>query len=378
MGRGGLQETDLCGLTFGLFAAFVALVAEPVPIHGRGAVSNPANRFEAIHLESDPDLPPEEHAPFPTLFFRDQSVTILSQNDSPDIGFERGLNPYRGCEHGCIYCYARPMHEYLGFSSGLDFESKILVKENAPELLERELGAKSWKPQVVALGSATDAYQPVEKQLRLTRRCLEVLARFRNPVMIITKNHLVTRDIDLLKELARHQAVGVCLSITSLDAELARKLEPRASSPRLRLDALAALVQAGIPTGVLVAPVIPALTDSEMIGILEAAGKAGARFAGYEVLRLPHAVKDLFQEWLSVHEPLKKEKILGRIRAIRGGELNDSRFKTRMRGEGLFAEQIAQTFAVACRKYGLTDDFPTLSTTAFRRPGGNQMELGLG
>jgi DNA repair photolyase len=353
-------------------------VAESSPIHGRGAASNPANRFEAIHLEPDPDLAPEDALPCPTRFFRDRSVTILSRNESPDIGFQYGLNPYRGCEHGCIYCFARPMHEYLGFSAGLDFESKILVKENAPELLEQELTATSWNPQPIALCSATDPYQPAERQFKLTRRCLEVLARFRNPVMIITKNHLVTRDIDLLSELARHQAVAVCLSITTLDANLARKLEPRTASPRQRLDAIHLLAGARIPVGVLVAPVIPGLTDPEMLGILDATAQAGARYAGYEVLRLPHGVKDLFQEWLAIHEPLKQEKILGRIRSIRSGELNDSRFKTRMRGEGLYADQIARTFEIGCRKSGLTDDFPTLSAHAFRRPGGSQMELGLG
>ena len=254
----------------------------------RGAASNPANRFEQIHLERDEDWNPEEDALPTTKFFHDRTQKILSSNDSPDIGFTYSLNPYRGCEHGCIYCYARPFHEYLGFSSGLDFETRILVKEDAPELLRRELTSPRWQPKLLALCGVTDAYQPIERTLQITRRCLPVLAEFRNPVGVITKNHLVTRDRDILCGLAGFDAAAVFLSITTLDRELARVLEPRASQPEGRLAALRELSQAGIPVGVMVAPTIPGLTDHEMPAILQAARDAGARFAGYVLLRLPH------------------------------------------------------------------------------------------
>src|ERR1700690_755682 len=234
-------------------------MAKEGPLHGRGAGRNPPNRFDRIRLERDEDWNPEEDASPKTQFLRDLSQTIITYNDSPDIPFNAGINSYRGCEHGCSYCYARNTHEYLGFSAGLDFETKIMVKENAPELLRRELSSPKWKPQVLAMSGVTDCYQPVERRLQLTRRCLAVLAEFRNPVSIITKNYLVTRDLDILRELAAHHAVTVHLSINSLDGELARKLEPRAASPSLRLAAVAALAKAGIPVGVLVAPVIPAL-----------------------------------------------------------------------------------------------------------------------
>ncbi len=350
-------------------------MAEVNPVRGRGAASNPANRFEKLHLEPDPDAEPESQPAPATQFLKDKSATLLSRNDSPDVGFDTGLNPYRGCEHGCIYCYARPMHEYLGFSAGLDFETKIMVKENAPELLRKELASPKWKPRIIGMSSATDCYQPVERKLRLTRQCLEVLAECRNPVGIITKNFLVTRDVDLLQELARHQAVQVCLSITTLDAELARVMEPRTSAPKQRLSAIKILSDAGIPVGVLIAPVIPALTDHEMLHIMTEAAAAGARFAGYEVLRLPHGVKDLFQEWLKVHAPGKMDKILNRIRAIRGGALNDAQFGSRMVGSGVFAEQIANTFAVGHRKGGFAEHWPVLSTASFRRPMGDQLTL---
>src|SRR6185436_4215658 len=252
---------------------------DSVTVKGRGASINPANRFEEIHLERDIDWNPEEDPAPRTQFFRDQSATIINYNDSPDIGFDASINPYRGCEHGCIYCYARPTHEYLGFSAGLDFESRIMVKERAPELLRRELSSPKWKPQVIALSGVTDCYQPIERKLKLTRGCLEVLAEFRNPVGIVTKNHLVTRDLDLLQELARHNAAAVCISLTSLDTELRRVMEPRTSPPAARLAAIRALSQAGIPVGALIAPVIPGLTDHEVPALVEAAAKAGARSA---------------------------------------------------------------------------------------------------
>lgn len=342
---------------------------------GRGVPINPPNRFERISLERDPDWDPAADPAPATVFYRDVSQTIISRNDSPDIPFETSLNPYRGCEHGCAYCYARPYHEYLGFSAGLDFETRIMVKENAPELLRRELSSPKWKPQVLALSGVTDPYQPAERRFRLTRGCLEVLAEFRNPVGIVTKNHLVTRDTDLLGGLARFQAAEVHLSVTTLDSDLARRLEPRTSSPRQRLGAIRTLAQAGVPVGVLVAPVIPGLTDPEIPRILQAAAEAGARWAGLQVLRLPLGVAAIFEDWLTREEPGKKEKILGRIRALRDGRLNDSRFEVRNRGEGLFAEQIARLFEVARRKAGLAAEGPTLSTAAFRRPGGEQLEL---
>jgi DNA repair photolyase len=272
-------------------------------------------------------------------------------------------------------CYARPTHEYLGFSAGLDFESKILVKEDAPELLRHELSSPRWKAQVLAISGVTDPYQPIERRLELTRRCLQVLADFRNPVVIITKNHLVTRDVDLLRELARYGAGRVFLSITTLDGHLARVMEPRASHPTRRLAAIEALSQAGIQTGVLVAPVIPGLTDHELPSIIAAAARAGARSAGYVTVRLPHGVGPLFAQWLSQHFPDRKDKVLHRIRVIRGGKMNDPRFTSRMRGEGIFAEQIEALFALACRKAGIEGHGPALSTAAFRVPSSAQLPL---
>jgi DNA repair photolyase len=347
------------------------------PIKGRGAASNPANRFERIRLEPFEDDSPEEAPAVRTQFYRDASQSAITYNDSPDVGFKASVNPYRGCEHGCSYCYARPTHEYLGFSAGLDFETRIMVKNDAPALLRKELAAPRWKPQLIAMSGVTDCYQPVERRLQLTRRCLAVLAEFRNPVCIITKNFLVTRDLDLLKELATFKAIQVNISINSLSGELARELEPRASSPRQRLATVEVLASAGVPVGVLVAPVIPGLNDHEIPSVLAAAKSAGANWAGTEILRLPLTVAPVFQQWLEQHFPEKKEKILGRIRSIRNGKLNDSRFGSRMRGEGIFAEQIHQMFRVASRKVGLGNEGPELSVAAFRRPEGPQLALGL-
>lgn len=344
-------------------------------VHGRGAASNPANRFEPLHLEQDEDLNSDETSLPTTQFFKDASCSVIAFNDSPDIGYSASLNPYRGCEHGCIYCYARPTHEYLGFSAGLDFESKILVKPDAPALLRRELARPTRKPQVIALSGVTDCYQPIERKLQLTRRCIAVLLEFRNPVGIVTKNHLITRDLDLLRELARFDAVMVNISVTTLDASLAAQLEPRTSQPRHRLEAIERLRAAGVPTGVLVAPVIPALTDHELPAILKAAAKAGAQYAGYTPLRLPLGVGALFADWLTRHIPLRREKILNRISTLRGGKLNDSRFFTRMKGEGIFAQQMEAIFKVTCGKLGLSVQPPPLSTAAFRKPPSTQMEL---
>src|SRR5258705_9094344 len=257
----------------------------PTPaVRGRGTAENPKNRFEEIEVVPDLEAPEDERPAPHTRFFRDLSRSIIATNDSPDVGFSASVNPYRGCEHGCIYCYARPYHEYLGLSAGLDFETKILVKEDAPELLRAELASPKWEPKVVAISGVTDAYQPIERKLQLTRRCLEVLAEFRNPVIIVTKNQLVTRDIDVLKELASFSAAAVCVSVTTLDAELARVMEPRTSTPANRLEAIQALSEAGVPVRVLAAPIIPGLTDPELPSIIQAGARAGARPRGYGVV----------------------------------------------------------------------------------------------
>src|SRR5215831_10800825 len=342
------------------------------PMRGRGASWSPANRFEKLHVDLtyndliDVDRGTEKTPRRQTQYFRDGTKSIITRNSSPDVGFETSLNPYRGCEHGCIYCYARPTHEYLGFSAGLDFESKIMVKTNAPELLSFELESPRWKPQTLVLSGVTDPYQPIERKLRITRGCLEVLAKFRNPVAIITKNHLVTRDVDLLVELAQHNAVAVNLSVTSLDPGLQRVLEPRTTSPEGRLDAIRELRAANIPVGVMVAPIIPGLTDHEVPSILDACATAGAQFAGYTIIRLPWAVAPLFEHWLEEHFPDRKEKVLRRIRHLRGNRLNNSQWHTRMTGEGFFAEQIASLFKIACRRAGIGAR-PILSCKSFRR-----------
>lgn len=343
---------------------------------GRGASINPPNRFEKLHLAADPDCPPEER-PLPrTQFYHDATTTLLTKNDSPDVGYVYGFNAYRGCEHGCAYCFARPYHEYLGWSSGLDFETKILVKLRAPELLRAELSAPRWQPQPIAMSGATDCYQPAERQFRLTRGCLQVCAELRHPIFIITKNALVTRDLDILAELARHHCIGVHVSVTSLDPDLAGKLEPRASRPAARLRAIRELSAAGIPVGVMVAPTIPGLTDHEMPAILEAAAEAGAKRAGYVLLRLPFAVKEVFAQWLDDHEPGKKARILDRLRVLRGGQLYTSEWGKRMTGDGIFAEQLRAMFEVTTRRLGLNQEHFALSTEHFRKPG-EQLGLGL-
>jgi DNA repair photolyase len=345
-------------------------------IVGRGAAGNPKNRFERIEVEPDPgEIEGDEPRP-ETVYLRDHSRSIIARNDSPDIGFDASINPYRGCSHGCAYCYARPTHEYLGLSAGLDFESKILVKQDAPELLRKELSSPRWNPLVLSMSGVADPYQPVERRLRITRRCLEVLAEFRNPVVIVTKNYLVTRDIDLLSELARHDAAAVAVSLTTLDDDLRRIMEPRTSRPARRLAAVEKLAASGIPVGVMTAPVIPGLNDHELPALLSAAAEAGASFAAYVPVRLPYAVRPLFEDWLTRHFPERKVKVLNRIRSMRGGELNDARFGSRMRGEGLFAEHIAQLFSISCRRAGMGEGrFPKLSTAAFRRGGGAQPNL---
>jgi DNA repair photolyase len=345
------------------------------PIKGRGTAENPPNRFDKLVYEDDPDvLDPEAPGPS-TQYLRDTTKAIIATNQSPDVGFDASVNPYRGCLHGCSYCFARPTHEYLGFSAGVDFESKIMVKEDAPALLRRELSSPRWKPQTLGLSGVTDPYQPIEKKLGITRGCLEVLTEFRNPVAVITKNHLVTRDVDLLAELARHHAAAVFVSVTTLRPELQQVLEPRASPPSQRLRAIETLAKAGVPVGTLVAPVIPALTDHEIPAILEAVARAGAGFASYVILRLPWAVKDLFSRWLEDHAPERKERVLSRIRDIRDGKLNDPNFGSRMHGSGPFADEVDALFTIGCRKARLPGIRPTLSAEAFRRPGGTQLTL---
>jgi DNA repair photolyase len=349
--------------------------SELEPIRGRGASANPTNRFELLRYEPGPDDEPPAPGRPATQFFHDRSSAILTRNDSPDVGFTVSVNVYRGCEHGCIYCYARPTHEYLGLSAGLDFETKVLVKENAPELLRRELQSPKWQPQPIAFSGVTDAYQPIERHLLLTRRCLEVLADFRNPVGIVTKNHLICRDRDVLGELAKFNAVVVFVSVTTLDPALAHVMEPRATAPQGRLEAIRELSAAGIPVGVMNAPIIPGLNDHEMPAVLQAAAAAGATFAGYTVLRLPHGLGPLFETWLEQHFPERKERVLGRIRELRGGKLNDARFGSRMRGEGVLAEAIRSLFHLGRTQAGLQRRGPELSTAAFRRPGGTQLSL---
>ncbi len=346
----------------------------PAPLPGRGVTSNPTGRFERLAIEPDPEELDDPARPR-TIYLRDASRSAISTNQSPDIAFGVSVNPYRGCEHGCAYCYARPTHEYLGFSAGLDFETRILVKTDAPELLRRELMRPGWKPQVVAFSGVTDPYQPVERRLELTRRCLEVLAEFRNPVGVITKSRLVVRDADLFGELASYDAVSVTLSVTTLDAGLARRLEPRAAQPRARLAAIEALARAGVPVGVNVAPVIPGLTDHELPAVLQAAADHGAQWAGYIMLRLPHGVRELFSGWLETHCPDRKQRVLNRVRDVRDGRLNDPRFGSRMRGHGPYADQIEQLFRMARSRAGLDRERRPLSTAHFRRPGKRQHEL---
>ncbi|HVE16419.1 MAG TPA: PA0069 family radical SAM protein [Chthoniobacterales bacterium] len=341
---------------------------------GRGSAVQPPNRFERLSIILDEEVAAGEPGPR-TQFLRDSAQSIISYNNSPDIPWTASINAYRGCEHGCAYCYARPYHEYLGFSSGLDFESRIMVKMEAPSLLRAELSRPKWQPQVLAMSGVTDCYQPVERKLELTRGCLEVLAEFRNPVGIITKNHLVTRDRDHLSELAKFQAARVYISITTLDPDLASRLEPRASRPAHRLAAIKELSDAGIPAGVLVAPIIPGLNEHEIPAILDAAAGAGAQFASYTILRLPYAVKDIFRSWLETHFPDRVDRVLNRVRDLRGGKLNVSTFGERFRGSGLLADEISNLFTVTARRAGIDRKSPPLCTDAFRRPAAAQMEL---
>ena len=337
-------------------------------IRGRGARGNLAGRFESQTTELDEGV--AETAPRPeTELFAERSKTIISRNKSPDVGFDRSINPYKGCEHGCIYCYARPSHAYLDFSPGLDFETKIVHKPNAAELLQRELAHPGYRCAPIALGVNTDSYQPVEKQLRTTRALLKILLETRHPVAVVTKSALVERDLDVLSELARRNLTHVILSVTTLDEELKRRMEPRAASPRRRLLTIERLTQAGVPTGVMFAPVIPALNDHELETVLEASAAAGALWAGYTVLRLPNEVRPLFKDWLNEQYPLRSKHVMSRVRQIRGGRENDPSFGRRMRGQGLYAELLRQRFDRACRRHNLRGGRrPPLDSTQFRRP----------
>jgi DNA repair photolyase len=356
----------------------------PAPRKGRGAASNPTPRF-AEHaraaFDDGWDRVPEPAA-LPTHLHPDAARSILTRNDSPDIPFDRSVNPYRGCQHGCIYCYARPSHAYLGLSPGLDFETEIFYKPNAPALLRAELARPAYRPEAVTIGSNTDPYQPSERLLRITRGLLEVLHETRHPVVVVTKSDLVLRDAELLADLARERLAAVLVSITTLDQGLARRLEPRAAVPQRRLAAVAGLAAAGVPCGVLVSPVIPGLTDHEIEAILGIAAEAGATRANHIILRLPLEVAGLFQDWLKAHYPERAERVLSLLRQCREGRLNDPRFGSRMRGSGPIADLIAQRFALAVRRLGLGSpgDAWNLATDRFVPPagGGGQLSLDLG
>ncbi len=346
-------------------------MAQPPAPRGRGAAFNPPSRFEPRHLEPDPEALARVETPYrvPTTILEDHTRSALARNDSPDIPFNFGLNPYRGCEHGCAYCYARTYHEYLGFSAGLDFETKIVVKHDIARLLEQTLRRPSWKPQPISLSGATDPYQPLERRLRLTRACLEVLLRYRNPVVIVTKNALIRRDLDLLAEMARQELVLVWISVTSLKPEVTARLEPRTARPALRLKTIEALMRASVPVGVLAAPLIPGLTDEELPAILEAATHAGARWAGYTLLRLPGAVREIFLDALRRHFPERYDRVVRRLEAMRGSTLNDTRTGRRLHGSGKEADLLAQLFHLTCRRLGLNRTRPVLRTDRFRRDG---------
>jgi DNA repair photolyase len=343
-------------------------------IKGRGAAIQPNNRYLSVHFESDLEHVAEDEEYLaelgrpPTEYMLDESESIVAENDSPDIGFRYSVNPYRGCSHGCSYCYARPGHEYLGLSAGVDFETKILVKLRAAELFREFLARSAWQPETIAFSGVTDCYQPAERQFKITRACIEVAAECCQPIGIITKNALVCRDIDLLSRLAAHNAVRVSLSITTLDAKLGRVMEPRTSSPEARLRAIRILSKAGIPTNVMTAPIIPGLNDSEIPTLLAAAREAGAGWAGYVLLKLPTTVKPVFLDWLERNYPDRSPRVQALIRSTRGGRLSDSQFGRRQVGTGHFAELIADTFELWRKKLGYTDDHSQLNREAFRPP----------
>ncbi len=345
------------------------------PIKGRGAASQVAGRFEKTHAEeaddgwgspwardeTDPSLPPRTEVRI------ERARSIISRNQSPDVGFSQSVNPYRGCEHGCVYCFARPSHAYLDLSPGLDFETRLSAKTNAAERLRHELSRPGYRPAPIALGINTDGWQPIEREYRISRECLELLLETRHPVSIVTKSAMITRDLDLLAELARHRLVDVRISVTTLDNRLSAKLEPRAAAPHTRLANIRALREAGVPVGVLVAPVIPMITDRELEDILAASHEAGAGAAGYVLLRLPHELKEIWREWLALHYPDRAAHVMSLMRQMRGGADYDSRYGSRMRGEGPFADLVAMRFRKAAKRLGFPG-LPALDTDAFRPP----------
>jgi DNA repair photolyase len=349
-------------------------------LRGRGAQFNPGNRFERFSVE---DFKPDELDYFtelelerkiPTQFYRDDSKSVIARNDSYDVGFEYSFNPYRGCEHGCIYCYARPSHEFIGFSSGTDFESRIMIKPDAPKLLEAEFNRKSYKPDFIMFSGNTDCYQPVEQRMKITREALKVCLKYRNPVSIITKNALIQRDLDIIREMAELNLVSVSLSVTTLDRELARRMEPRTSSPERRLETIRKFAEYNIPVGVNIAPIIPGLNDEEIPSILKEAASRGAVFAGHIMLRLPYSVKDLFLQWIKKEFPDRESKIVNKIREMRDGKLNESEFGTRFSAKGELAETIHSLFELSCRKYGLNKSKIHLRTDLFGKVN-NQIEM---
>ncbi len=347
---------------------------------GRGAASNLSGRFEAHSKEAfddgwgaiDDDLPPLE-----TEVAIDASRTVIARNSSPDIPFDRSINPYRGCEHGCVYCFARPTHAWLGLSPGQDFESKLLMKPDAAVLLRQELARPGYRPRVIALGTNTDPYQPIERTHGITRQILEVLSDCRHPVGIVTKSALIARDADILGPMAQQRLARAYISITTLDRDLARRMEPRAPTPAKRLKAIEALSRAGVPVGVMFAPIIPGLNDHEMEAVLQAASDAGARTGSYVLLRLPLEIKDLFTEWLEAHYPDRAERVMTLVRDCRGGRAYDSQWGKRMKGSGPFADMVARRFAMACRRSGLDKRSWEMDTTLFRKPAADADQLAL-
>ena len=361
----------------GLETAVQPLVFRPAASKGRGAIANVRGRYEVDVRErfddgwDDPATGDEDAdvaAPLKTTVTVEHAKTILSRNDSPDIPFRQSLNPYRGCEHGCIYCFARPTHSYLGLSPGLDFETRLFAKVNAATLLRDELGKPSYQPEVIALGVNTDAYQPIERDLRITRAVIEVLHEARHPFGLITKSSLIERDLDLLAPLAEHRLTRASITLTTLDHDLSRKLEPRAASPTRRLRTVRTLADAGVPVSVNVSPVIPFVTDHEMEHIVEAAADAGAHSAHFIILRLPWELNEVFQTWLRTHFPLRAERVMNRIRDMRGGKDYDARFGKRMSGEGIWAELFATRFRAACARHGLNGTRRQFDASQFRRP----------
>jgi len=348
---------------------------------GRGAVTNATGRFEHLKLECFDDgwgtFESQILEPLRTEVSVDSSRSVIARNTSPDIPFDQSVNPYRGCEHGCIYCFARPSHAWLGLSPGLDFETKLTVKPEAAERLEKELANPSYRPKTLAMGTNTDPYQPVERNMKVTRGILKVLLRTRHPVTIVTKSNLILRDLDILEDMARLRLVSVMVSVTTQDRNLARKMEPRAPTPARRIEAITTLSTAGVPTGVLAAPMIPALNDAELESILEICSDAGAGFAGYVLLRLPLEIKDLFEEWLDANFPDRKAHILSLVRRTRGGRLYDSAWGLRQKGTGVYADLLKQRFSMACKRLGLNRNHWELDTSLFRRPERDNSQLKL-